>query len=283
MLQEEKLNVDDIKKEKAKMVETMQQEVDFFKKEVGKLSSGVHQPLAQYRKPQIDETPVQKQDVEAVRKLDDIVHKAQASISKVMGASLSPQTRMNDSLDAMRLDFMNEYKQIMKDSGETFFKENHPNLNAQLTNQKKDWSTVKSKTEARGGGPLNQMVRAGLEMQNPDNVKEIRIENEQLKAIIDIMKVEMQEVLNKAQNNNDPGDPDAQLILQREIISKERRMFEIERTLRVRDEEVRRLKEERDRLVSISNELRAELNRSKRVISELKRSQGQIQAARRSV
>jgi hypothetical protein len=50
--------------------------------------------------------------------------------------------------------------------------------------------------------------------------------------------------------------------MQSEIISKERRIGDLEKKLRQRDEEIERLKGERDRLVLISNDLRAELNQS---------------------
>jgi predicted RNase H-like nuclease (RuvC/YqgF family) len=45
-----------------------------------------------------------------------------------------------------------------------------------------------------------------------------------------------------------------------EIIHKERRINDLERKLRQREDECERLKQERDRLVAISNELRGELN-----------------------
>lgn len=49
-----------------------------------------------------------------------------------------------------------------------------------------------------------------------------------------------------------------------EIVSKQRRISELERRLRVREQECDRLKSERDRLVAISNDLRAELNMLKK-------------------
>lgn len=60
------------------------------------------------------------------------------------------------------------------------------------------------------------------------------------------------------------------MLLQKEIIAKERRAFDLERRLQQSANEVQRLKDERDRLVQISNELRAELNRTKRTVSEYK-------------
>jgi len=44
----------------------------------------------------------------------------------------------------------------------------------------------------------------------------------------------------------------------------------MDRKLRLREDEVRKLKAERDSLVAISNELRAELNKAKRTVSEYK-------------
>ena len=52
-------------------------------------------------------------------KMDDIVAKAQASIHKVINSPFAP--KHNDSLDAMRLEFMHDYNKIMKDSDENFF------------------------------------------------------------------------------------------------------------------------------------------------------------------
>jgi hypothetical protein len=37
----------------------------------------------------------------------------------------------NDSLDGMRLEFMADYQKIMRESGETFFNNEHPALTAQ--------------------------------------------------------------------------------------------------------------------------------------------------------
>lgn len=65
-------------------------------------------------------------------KMDQIVAKAQASIAKVrespFGRAAMPNMssnrkghKKNDSLDAMRMDFINDFQKIMRDSGETFF------------------------------------------------------------------------------------------------------------------------------------------------------------------
>ena len=46
------------------------------------------------------------------------------------------------------------------------------------------------------------------------------------------------------------------------MIAKERKIFELERKLRSKEDEIEKLKSERDRLANISNELRAELSNS---------------------
>jgi len=45
--------------------------------------------------------------------------------------------------------------------------------------------------------------------------------------------------------------------MQREIMTKERKIGDLEKKLRGRDEDIERLKAERDRLIAISNDLRA--------------------------
>jgi 3-methyladenine DNA glycosylase Tag len=57
------------------------------------------------------------------------------------------------------------------------------------------------------------------------------------------------------------------------VIQKERRIFDLEKKLRSKDDEIDRLKAERDRLVVISNELRAELNNAQRLL-QLQREDG---------
>ena len=52
-------------------------------------------------------------------------------------------------------------------------------------------------------------------------------------------------------------------MLQKEIIAKERKIFDLERRLSYSAEEVRKLKDERDRLVEISNDLRAQVKKYK--------------------
>jgi len=60
-------------------------------------------------------------------------------------------------------------------------------------------------------------------------------------------------------------------MLQREIINKERRAFDLERGLVQKQAENQRMKEERDKVLEISSNLRAELNRAKRSVLEYKR------------
>lgn len=69
-----------------------------------------------------------------------------------------------------------------------------------------------------------------------------------------------------SRNNGMAGDQ--AISMQREIIMKERKIGDLERRLRARDEEVERLKVERDRLIAISNELRGELNIAERRLQE---------------
>lgn len=83
------------------------------------------------------ETPVRDENESEIRdtvnKMDNIVAKAQASINKVVNSPfgrLTLNAGANDSLDAMRLDFMQDYHKIMRESGETFFKQDHPALSA---------------------------------------------------------------------------------------------------------------------------------------------------------
>jgi len=88
----------------------------------------------------------------------------------------------------------------MRDSGETFFKPDHPALSAMKSNQLNDYmSGSHSPGKQRAGhkgGALSQMVAAGNMFRNQQNqneeIKEIQIENEQLKAMIEIMKAEME-------------------------------------------------------------------------------------------
>lgn len=65
--------------------------------------------------------------------------KAQASISKVINSPFGKANiagggnfaKPNDSLDMMRNEFMADYQNIIRESGETFFNIDHPHLSAQ--------------------------------------------------------------------------------------------------------------------------------------------------------
>jgi hypothetical protein len=74
--------------------------------------------------------------------------------------------KQNDSLDMMRNEFMADYQNIIRESGETFFNIDHPHLSAQRISQKNDivngLSNYRSKTESKGG-PLSQMLAAGAQ------------------------------------------------------------------------------------------------------------------------
>jgi predicted RNase H-like nuclease (RuvC/YqgF family) len=92
------------------------------------------------------------------------------------------------------------------------------------------------------------------------NQPNLHVENEQLKAMIEIMKQEMTQALSQVKG----ADPHSNLLLQREIIAKERKSFDLERQLRSREDDLRKLRAERERLIDISSELKAELNKVKR-------------------
>ncbi len=51
--------------------------------------------------------------------------------------------------------------------------------------------------------------------------------------------------------------------------SKDRQIRDLESRISSKDNEIARLKEERDRLIQISNDLRADLNRSQRLVNDL--------------
>ena len=86
----------------------------------------------------------------------------------------------------------------MRESGETFFKPDHPALSAQKNTQLNEYmsgshSGSKVRPEQQKGGALSEMIAAGNKLRNEQNpyeeeAREIQIENEQLKAMIEIMK-----------------------------------------------------------------------------------------------
>ena len=70
--------------------------------------------------------------------MKNIVNKAQASIKKVINSPFGKINKFdntqNDSLDEMKHEFINDYNKVMRESGETFFKLEHPHLSASKTN-----------------------------------------------------------------------------------------------------------------------------------------------------
>lgn len=90
------------------------------------------------------------------------------SIGKVLkspfGKATLNKNAPNDSLDMMRNEFMNDYQNIIRESGETFFNIDHPHLSAQRASQKngilQGLSNLKSLSESKAG-PLSQMLAAG--------------------------------------------------------------------------------------------------------------------------
>ena len=70
--------------------------------------------------------------------MKNIVNKAQASIKKVINSPFGKISKLdntqNDSLDEMKHEFINDYNKVMRESGETFFKPEHPHLSASKTN-----------------------------------------------------------------------------------------------------------------------------------------------------
>lgn len=117
--------------------------------------------------------------------MDDIVAKAQASIRKVVNSPFAPKA--NDSLDAMRLDFLADYNRIMRESDENYGQDLSQKKSQARTEY--ELSALKqSRTEAKPakGGALSQMVAAGamLKEQAGEDMKNLQIENEQLKAMM---------------------------------------------------------------------------------------------------
>ena len=75
--------------------------------------------------------------------MKNIVDRAQASIKKVINSPTGKINKHdgNDSLDEMKHEFMNDYNKVMLESGETFFKPEHPHLSAS-----KDYQNQKYKS-----------------------------------------------------------------------------------------------------------------------------------------
>ena len=94
--------------------------------------------------------------------------------------------------------------------------------------------------------------------------------------VVEEMKNDMEAIVLKVHEDklttdfekNNPQSNERVAMMQSEIIMKERKIGELEKKLRSREDDVDRLKSERDRLIMISNELRAELNLAQRRIVE---------------
>ena len=158
------------------------------------------------------DTPSRAPKVENTDDMDKIVLKAQQSIQKVLSSPFGmAQDKHNDSIDNLKNEFMADYKKIIRQSGETFFSNEHQALSAQKQSQHKE--------HLAGGGALSQMVAAGKEYMSKEqaakqsiDLRSVQIENEQLKAMIEIMKVEMEGVLQHVQDKpmSNPFSPSPQ-------------------------------------------------------------------------
>lgn len=120
------------------------------------------------------------------------------------------------------------------------------------------------------------MIEAGMQSSE---LQSLRVENEQLKAMTEIMKAEMEQVLKEIEKrgvklNRDLDEPKSELdsltnlTLQKQIIQKEKVIFELERKLTASRDQILKLKEERERLVQISSQIKAELNKKQALIQE---------------
>ena len=85
----------------------------------------------------------------------------------------------------------------------------------------------------------------------------LKEENETLKRVIEQMKVDMQTIVEKVKSTfNDLNQAKSDHVRNNATIR------ELENKLAAKDAQISRIKEERDRLIQISNDLRADLNRS---------------------
>jgi len=137
---------------------------------------------------------------------------------------------MNDSIDAMKKEFNRQYKDLMLDS---------------------------NASKALAISPKGQ-PKTAVDPQLQMELERLRSENEYLTKVIEDMKTEMERVVQQVHEAKN-SSPD-QLKLQEELIRKERKIYELERKLRHKEDEIGKLKQERDRLVQISNDLRGELS-----------------------
>ena len=205
-------------------------------------AESAHQTILSNRANQIDKQPSQPSPY-----LNQFVR---SNYKKTGGPSL------NDSLDRLKLDFMQGYNEVMEESNAAYRLET-------LTQKK-----------ATGNGALAQMLQVGAGGQNPQvELQLVKEENEALKQVIAQMKVDMQAIVEKVKDTvqeqvkdrtNGVEDP-----------QKDAKIWELNQKLQRKEEQINRLKEERDRLIQISNDLRADLNRSQRLVNDLMSQQMQ--------
>ena len=109
------------------------------------------------------------------------------------------------------------------------------------------------------------MLQGGAQSPCPDlEIQLLKEENETLKNVIEQMKIDMQTIVEKVKTTfNDLNEAKS------EDVRKNANIRELESKLGAKDTQIARLKEERDRLIQISNDLRADLNRSQRLVNDL--------------
>ena len=109
------------------------------------------------------------------------------------------------------------------------------------------------------------MLQGGAQSPCPDlEIQLLKEENETLKNVIEQMKIDMQTIVEKVKSTfNDLNEAKS------EDVRKNANIRELESKLGAKDTQIARLKEERDRLIQISNDLRADLNRSQRLVNDL--------------
>eukprot|EP00347_Sterkiella_histriomuscorum_P021617 403333356 len=192
------------------------------------------------------------------------------------GFNTLKQTSLNDSLDNMRKEFYNQFNNLLGES--VGFGASGEKLQNQMTMSPLSYNNINRLS--RQGAQTNAMNNPiSTIIQNKEKdlmIKELQLENEELKAIVEQMKVDMEMVVMEikqgriqgANKNNSQANPSANILIQQEIIQKERRIFELERKLKHKDDELDKLKAERERLLQISSELRAELNTAQKLLQE---------------
>ena len=112
------------------------------------------------------------------------------------------------------------------------------------------------------------MLQGGAQGQsNPQlELQLTKEENDALKKVIEQMKIDMETIVDKVtstlrEQNQTPKSDDGHTYRQQ--------IRELESKVGSKESEIVRLKDERDRLIQISNDLRADLNRSQRLVNDL--------------